>query len=76
MGRILQRNRTLLIACAAGLGGVFPDIGHGLNLITQGKVDWGYFHNCGSLFFWLLITSVGGLLAGQVWGRVVLGKSK
>jgi len=64
--RFIQRNRALLIIClAGGLGGIAPDIGHFLNLVTQGKVDWSFGH---SLEFWAWFTgaSFGGLVAALV----------
>ncbi len=76
VGRILQRKRTLLICIVAGIGGVSPDWGHFLNIVTRGKVDWSMFHGLTNLFAWLSVTSICGLVAIAIWSRLVLGRSK
>ena len=60
--RSLLRGYPLLIILCVGMGGIAPDIGHFLNIVTKGQVDWCFGH---SLSFWLWWTgaSLVGLLA-------------
>jgi hypothetical protein len=59
------------------MGGVSADMGHFLNIITKGKVDWNYFHNLGGFFFGLLVASCAGFLAIILWQELDLrGKNQ
>lgn len=67
--RSIFRSRTFWIVGIAGLGGIAPDIGHFLNLVTGGKVDWLYGHH---LWFWAVWTfsSLAGLGAALVLKQI------
>ena len=65
MGRYLQRICTrhhwFIAAVVTGLGSITPDVGHGLNLITGGKVDWGATHTWYTVVLWICFSLLFGL---------------
>lgn len=61
---------TWVYCCAAFLGGIAPDTGHGLNYFTHGAVDWGWFHNYSTFFAWLSASCLVGLVTTLFLGRV------
>ncbi len=69
--RFVFRNPAFYIAVCAGVGGITPDIGHGLNLITQGKVSCGATHGWMDVLLWVWLACSVGLIA-----TVVLRKKK
>jgi hypothetical protein len=73
--RSIFRKRTLFICTAVFAGAVIPDLGHILNYITQGKVDWNITHFAHVLFFWVFISCFFGLVLIFVWQRLGLSKS-
>ena len=58
INRFILGNSTLWIILLASLGGIAPDIGHFLNLVT-GQVDWLYGHNVWFWAIWTLASMVG-----------------
>ena len=63
MDRRIFGVRAWVFCLAAVLGGVAPDFGHAANLLTNGAVDWGWFHNNTAFFSGVFITSVVGFMA-------------
>ncbi len=53
------------------VGGIAPDAGHFLNIVSNGAVSWDYFHHLTVLFAWVFGASIIGYAA-----TVVLGRSK
>jgi hypothetical protein len=74
--RSIFRKRALFICAALFAGAVIPDLGHILNYITQGKVDWNITHFAHVLFFWVFISCIFGLVLIFIWQRLGLRKEK
>ena len=53
VNRFIRGNSPLRIILLASLGGIAPDIGHFINLVT-GQGDWSFGHN---VWFWIMWTA-------------------
>jgi hypothetical protein len=61
-----RRHILRIVPFIVGIAGsMAPDIGHGLNLVTKGKVQWDLFHGNDTYFVLSIVVCslVGGLTA-------------
>ena len=71
MGRTIFGIDTRYYCLVAFIGGVFPDVGHGLSLLTP-KVAWGATHHWTALFAGIFVACFCGLVANPVRSKLVL----
>lgn len=59
VNRTLFRSTTFWLCVCVGIGGIAPDIGHFLNIITKGQVDWLFAHRILFWFWWTVAFGIG-----------------
>ena len=70
--RVIQRNRTLLLCCIAGLGGIAPDFDHFFSIVFNKPEWWGVIHRFPDIEFilwWCCLAFAAGCVARIILKR-------